>query len=109
MKETAERFGISERSYQLLIDAIERRPDIERVLIFGSRATGTAKTGSDIDLALLGENATEETAGELSRELNERLPIPYYIDVLVYDRISHEPLRRHIDQYGRELYRRAEG
>ena len=102
-----ERFGITQKSFDLIIESISARPEIERVLIFGSRAMGNAKHGSDIDLALYGEKATRETADSLSRELNERLPIPYYIDVLAYRAIDHDGLKRHIDTEGREFFRRV--
>ena len=36
--------------------AIEATPEIERVVLFGSRAKGTAKRGSDVDLALWGKS-----------------------------------------------------
>ncbi len=105
----APRFGLKTRSFQLLINAIEARPEIRRAIIFGSRAMGNAKHGSDIDLAIEGPQVTEWTAEELSRELNERLPIPYYTDVVVYHSGTHDHLHAHIDTEGEELFRREEG
>jgi predicted nucleotidyltransferase len=104
---TRERFGITEKSFDLITEAIGRRPEIERAVIFGSRATGNAKHGSDIDLAIYGEKVTPATAESLSRELNERVPIPYYVDVVAYGHTDHEGLKRHIDTEGREFFRRS--
>jgi predicted nucleotidyltransferase len=73
---TRERFGITEKSFELITEAIARRPEIERAVIFGSRAMGNAKHGSDIDLAIYGDSVTRATAESLSREFNERVPIP---------------------------------
>ncbi len=98
------RFGISERSYNLIIDALARRPEIERAVIFGSRAMGTAKRGSDIDLAIFGSSVTQKTASELSRELNERLPIPYAVDVLAYHLIEDDAVRSYIEIEGVVFY-----
>lgn len=81
---TDARFGIAERSFGMILEAIEARPEIGRVVIFGSRAVGT-----------------EATATELSRELNERLPIPYYIDVVVHDDELDEAVAQHIRAEGR--------
>jgi predicted nucleotidyltransferase len=102
----ANHHGIAEFSYSQIIGAVEAFPEIERVVLFGSRAMGNAKTGSDIDLAIYGHKVTRETASRLSAELNEHRPIPYYVDILVYAEMSHEGLKRHIDEHGRELYRR---
>jgi predicted nucleotidyltransferase len=111
-KEVAEReprFGIAERSFRLILDALRRRREVERAMLFGSRAMGTAKRGSDIDIAIDGPEVTADTARELSAELNERLPIPYYVDVLAYRAIEHRGVKEHIDSEGRELYRRSSG
>ncbi len=102
-----EQFGITEKSFDLIVESISARPEIERALIFGSRAMGNAKRGSDIDLALCGEKVTRATAEALSRELNEQLPIPYYVDVVAYREIDHDRLKRHIDAEGREFFRRG--
>ncbi|MEW5845474.1 MAG: nucleotidyltransferase domain-containing protein [Bacteroidota bacterium] len=51
-----ETFGISEKSYLLIIDVLKSYPEVEAAIIFGSRAKGNYKNGSDIDLALIGES-----------------------------------------------------
>ena len=106
-KTTREHFGITPKSFELIVESIAARPEIERVLIFGSRAMGNAKHGSDIDLALYGEKVTRATAESLSGELNERAPIPYSVDVVAYREIDHDGLKDHIDTEGREFFRRG--
>ena len=49
---TADHYGISERSFNRIVAAIATMPEIEELVIFGSRAMGTARRGSDIDLAI---------------------------------------------------------
>jgi len=107
MTSEAERFGIAERSFSLLLDAVRRHPEIERALVFGSRAMGTAAPGSDIDLAIDGPQASEAVAAQLSRDLNERRPIPYHVDVVALATVQHRALRDHIEQEGQEMYRRV--
>lgn len=104
---TEERFGISVRSYELIQETLRNHAEVERAIIFGSRAMGEAKRGSDIDLAIEGAEVTRATAEELSRELNERVPIPYYVDVVAYDRAEEGALKEHIDSEGREFFRRG--
>ena len=68
---------------------------IERVEIFGSRASGKYRPDSDIDLALYGP--VEEKTVDRLHTLFMDSPLPLKVDVLAYARITHTPLRRHID------------
>ena len=70
---------------------------------------GNAKPGSDIDIAIIGEEATTQLADELSRELNERLPIPYFVDVVSYETTDHPGLKEHIQTEGKSLFVRESG
>lgn len=97
-------FGIFTRSFNLILEALRRRPSIETAYIFGSRALGTASPGSDIDIAVAGPQLDRATVEDLSVELNERLPIPYYVDVVAYDHLDHRGLKEHIDRHGVRFY-----
>lgn len=101
-------FGITEKSYGLILQAFHKYADIEEVLVFGSRAMGNYKTGSDIDLAIKGKNATNKIAWDVSGYLNEVLPIPYYVDVVSYEALSNHELKEHIDRHGKLCYSRQE-
>lgn len=99
-------FGISEQSYRQILQAIEAIPEIEEVLIFGSRSMGNFKPGSDIDLALKGERITTRTALNLAAQLNEALPIPYLCDVVAYAFLDNPELKQHIDCHGIKFFQR---
>ena len=81
-------------------------PDLESVVLFGSRATGTASPRSDIDLATSGI-LSRYTLGRLKLDL-EDLNIPQRCDVVALEKVRHEPLRRHIEAVGVTIYRRGE-
>jgi len=98
------KFGLTDKSYNLMINAIQQFSEIEEAVVFGSRALGNFKSGSDVDIALKGTHVTDDTARALSLELNEKLPIPYYFDVLNYQSINEFNLKAHIDQNGQQLY-----
>ncbi|MBZ4687965.1 MAG: polymerase subunit beta [Clostridiales bacterium] len=98
------RFGISQKSFDLIIEALSGWTEIEKAVIFGSRAIGNYKKGSDIDLAIYGAQITAHTVNALSVMLNEELPLPYYFDVVHYESLKHEPLKVHIDTHGKLLY-----
>ena len=75
-------------------------PEIEEAVLFGSRAIGNYKKGSDVDLAIKGSRINRTTVNRLSDDLNEEYPLPYFFDVIHYENISSE-LKTHIDTMGR--------
>ena len=97
-------YGISEKSFGLIREAFQRYPEVEEVLIFGSRAKGTARPGSDIDLAISGKKCSERTALDIAGYLNEEVPFPYFVDVVYYDGLKHPDLKAHIDRVGMPLF-----
>ena len=98
--------GISEQSYRQILQAIEAIPEVEEVLIFGSRSMGNFKPGSDIDLALKGKEMTTQVALNLAAQLNEVLPIPYLCDVVAYAFLDNPELKQHIDCHGTQFFQR---
>ncbi len=99
-------YGISSKSFNLILDAVKKHREIERAVIFGSRAMGNFKKGSDIDIALYGKKLTSDILNNIKTELNERLPIPYFIDIIDYAEIQNENLKEHIDREGKVFYSR---
>lgn len=97
-------FGISEKSFNLIISALSKWSEIDSAAIFGSRAMGNYKRGSDIDLVIYGNDITPEIVDSLSIMLNEKLPIPYYFDIVHYESLKNDSLKTHIDTYGKRFY-----
>lgn len=101
--EIEESFGLKPEALDLIRSVFRRHPEVRRVEVFGSRALGQFEDQSDVDLALWGDLDTG-LIGRIAGELDE-LPLAYTFDVKAYESIGHEPLRRHIDQFGKTLYR----
>ena len=97
-------YGLLERDLNHIISALSKFPQVDKAVIFGSRAMGNCKKGSDIDLAVMGTRITDDILTELYDFLNEEYPIPYFFDLLHYENISNEKLKRHIDDYGKVIY-----
>lgn len=91
-----------------MIRVFSSYPDLEKVTLFGSRATGTAKRWSDIDLATHGIVGDRHRLGRLALDL-EDTDIPQTCGVLAYETISHAPLKQHVDKVGIVIYRRDGG
>ncbi len=94
-------YGLLERDLQWIEKAIAKYPEIEEAVIFGSRAMGNYKRGSDVDLAVKGARIDRRIINRLSDDLNEEYPLPYFFDVVHYESISNEELKRHIDTVGK--------
>jgi predicted nucleotidyltransferase len=82
---------------------IKKFPEIEKAKIFGSRAIGNYKRGSDIDIAIIGNNITFGTVLRLKNYLEDST-LPYFVDILDYKSIKNQELKKHIDEKGIELY-----
>ena len=97
-------FGLSVKASQMIHDTLKKIPEIETALIFGSRAMGNEKKGSDVDIAIKGIKVTTDTVARLNKVLSGDLPLPYLFDIVDYNTISNQPLKEHIDQYGKIFY-----
>ncbi len=95
-------FGLKPGALELIREVFRRHPEVREVRIFGSRATGRFENHSDVDLALWGD-LDQALIARIMAELEE-LPLPYTFDVQAYESIRHDPLKRHINEFGKVLY-----
>lgn len=91
--------GLTEQQLAILDKACAHYPEIESYVIFGSRAKGNYKSGSDIDIALKGAGVTHRTLAALHSDL-EDTTLPYFVDIVAYNYISNTALKEHIDRVG---------
>ena len=75
---------------------------MERVVVFGSRAMGTYKDGSDIDLALFGASITLREILRIETEIDDLL-LPYKVDLVNFATVENPDLRRDILDQGKTL------
>jgi predicted nucleotidyltransferase len=101
-------FGLRQSDINYIVSTIKRFPEIEKAVIFGSRAKGNFKPGSDVDIAIYGENITFDTISNLHWKLEEEVPLPYYFDIVDYTHLKHEELRKHIDRVGKVIFYKAQ-
>lgn len=97
--------GLKPHERELLRDALAAAPCVERAVLYGSRALGTWRRGSDIDLAVEGEGLSEDDIVDLLGRLEE-LPLPYLYDLTDRARLTYAPLAEHIDQHGQVFWER---
>ena len=98
-------FGLSDTVIDDLKGIFKQYPNIEEVLIFGSRAKGNYLEGSDIDLALIGEGLTFDTIMDINIKI-EDLELLYKVDILNYMEKRGTPIGDHIDRVGQLFYKK---
>jgi predicted nucleotidyltransferase len=94
------KFGLTDTDISYIKQVIAGFSEIESALIFGSRAMGNFKAGSDIDICIKGKRVTFTTVASLKANLEEMGPMPYQVDVVAYDLVETIELKKHIDQFG---------
>ncbi len=99
-----EMYGITPKSFSIVLESFKKFQDIEEVILFGSRAKGNSRNGSDIDIAIKTNN--DNTRLELSAYLNQVAAIPYRVDVVEYNQHLSNDIKNHIDRVGKKLYKK---
>ncbi len=97
--------GLKPEYRRQIISILAANPKVERVILFGSRASGEAKSASDIDLALYGKQLSLADLAALQAELEET-NIPQRIDLILVQDIDNPAMIREIEEKGVEWYRR---
>ena len=101
------RYGLPEGVVQQIQAVFARYPQVDRAILYGSRAKGNYRNGSDIDLTLTGgKELTTEIFYKILNELEE-LPLPYTIDLSCSNEVSDPDMLDHIRRVGILFYRKS--
>jgi len=104
--QTLQLYGLSERDEQAILGIFQKYPEIDNVLIFGSRAKGVFHKGSDIDLAIVGEQISCNILQQIKDDFEES-SLPYRVDLVDMEKIDYPPLKEHINRVGKQFYRQT--
>jgi len=96
-------YGLDENVIKDLKEIFAKFPAVEKVILYGSRAMGNYRNGSDIDITLLGKNLSNQTIFGIQDEIEE-LYLPYSFDISIFNRIDNEDLMDHIQRVGKVFY-----
>ncbi len=99
--------GLSDRTIAQIGEVLVRFPEVDKAILFGSRAKRTHRPGSDIDLALVGATADWRTIGRISDALDDLL-LPYNFSLINYDESTDTDVAAHIARVGVPLYARQD-
>ena len=101
--EALERFGLKPHTISAIQRVFARHPRVERAVLYGSRAKGNFRPGSDIDLTLFGESLTYADLCRIETEIDDLL-LPYTLDLSLYAQFENADLREHIRRVGLVFY-----
>ena len=97
------RYGIKDEYWIRLCELFSKKPKIEKVILYGSRAKGNFKPFSDIDITLVGDKLEHNDLLDITDGIEELL-FPYMFDVSLYSSLKNEKLIEHIDRVGVVIY-----
>jgi uncharacterized protein len=95
--------GLSDEAVAKIRGVFSHFPEVEKAVLYGSRAKGNAKPGSDIDLTLFGSRLDQAIVGRIDDELDDLL-LPYRFDLSLFAHITHADLLQHIQRVGVAFY-----
>lgn len=101
------KFGIEQNTIDAINNCLESNTRITEAIIYGSRAIGNFKAGSDIDLTLKGKDLDLTDINKIENQIDDLL-LPYKFDISIMKQINNNDLLDHINRIGIIFYSRAE-
>jgi predicted nucleotidyltransferase len=97
--------GLTERDFATISSIFSQYPSVHLVYLFGSRAKGNPKKGSDIDMAIMNTGVTAETIHRIKGDFEES-SLPYSVDLVYYPSLTHAEMKEHIDRVHVAIYQK---
>ncbi|MBR6199009.1 MAG: nucleotidyltransferase domain-containing protein [Spirochaetales bacterium] len=99
-------FGLSEKSMAIINSIYAKYPQIAKVIVYGSRAMGNYREGSDIDMTIIADG--EFTFSDRLHVMNDfdDSMLPYLVDISNFAELQNQDLIDHIRRRGKVLYER---
>ncbi len=99
------KYGLKEETVKKINHVFSQYPELEKVVLYGSRARGNFKNGSDIDLCFYGEALKLSILYKIDTALDDLL-LPYTFDLSIFKHIDNADLIDHIERVGIDFYQR---
>nr|WP_315212114.1 nucleotidyltransferase domain-containing protein [uncultured Flavobacterium sp.] len=95
--------GLNDTDIEKIRAVFSLHKELEKVVLYGSRAKGTYKPASDIDLVLVGDDLNLTIQQAIENELDDLL-LPYKFDVSLFHQIENMELVNHIERVGKVFF-----
>ena len=100
-------YGLTSDTIAKIKQAFAKIEAIDKVILYGSRAKGNYRKGSDIDITLIGKDLTLNNSVYPLMEELEELYLPYTFDISIFKHIDNQNLIKHIDRVGKIFYEKV--
>jgi predicted nucleotidyltransferase len=97
------KFGLKDTDINKINEVFTLFKEVEEVILYGSRAKGNFRKGSDIDLTMKGAGLNLRLLNKVTHEIDELL-LPYIVDLSIFDSIDNKELIDHINRVGIVIY-----
>lgn len=97
------KFGLKPATIDKINSVFIKYPEVEQVIIYGSRSKGNYRNGSDIDITLKGKHLTDQIRSKISWDIDD-LNTPYLFDISIFDQLNSPDLEEHIERVGQVFY-----
>jgi uncharacterized protein len=101
------KYGLPQSAVQKINAVLSRYPQVEKAILYGSRAKGNYKNGSDIDLTLDGTDLSLNIIYKILDDIDELL-LPYTIDLSIFKDIRDPDVIEHIQRVGVKFYDKSQ-
>jgi len=102
------KYGLKDKNIQQINSVLTQYSEVEKAILYGSRAKGNYRNGSDIDLTLIGKGLDLTLVFKIENQLDDIL-LPYTIDLSILDKIENPDLIEHINRVGVVFYMKEDG
>lgn len=99
-------YGLKKETVEKILNLFSQYNEIDEAILYGSRAKGNYKPGSDIDLCLKGDHLNLHILNKISLDIDD-LFLPYTLDLSLYSHIANPDLLSHISRVGQIFYKKG--
>lgn len=99
-------YGLTDNQLSQLQELFARHPRVEKVVLYGSRAKGNYRNGSDVDITLVGTQLDKSDLNAIENEIDDLL-FPFFFDISLLHQISNNDLLGHINRVGITIFKRT--
>jgi uncharacterized protein len=94
---------LTNEEMQKLVAVLSSQANIEKAIVYGSRAKGTNRRFSDVDMTLVGRNLSHSDLNQVALKTDDLL-LPYEFDLSLYSSLTNQNLLEHIRRVGKVIY-----